>query len=286
MWRLLVTVLISSTCSLFAADFSAGLNCYRAQDFECSIREWAPLADAGAPQIQYDLALAYTRAEGSPRNLEKAAQLLEQASNAGMVEAQYNLAFMYLNGAGVAKNEDTAISWLQKAAERGDINAAYGLGEVLEKKSDYGTALQWYRKAAEAGLAVAEFSVGQMYDPGHGVSQDFSQAVSWYRKAADQGNASALCNLAILYYNGEGVPLDREKSYLYFKVAAKAGEPRAANLIEAAANKLQKKQLESADEQVIAWEAAHPMHPAVSVTPPQEIISADAKVALMSSDSE
>ncbi|WP_180538558.1 tetratricopeptide repeat protein [Nevskia soli] len=273
----LITSGFSVTC--FAADFNVGMQCYNSGDFGCASREWQGLADKGVGQAQYNLALLYSRGQGTDRDLVKAAQLLESAANQGLVQAQYNLGLAYLAGLGVEKNENTAISWFQKAAELGDPNAADNLGTILEKQKDYENAMKWYRKAADAGIAEADFNIGSMYDLGKGVQQDPVQAMQWYRKGADLGDGASLCNIAILYYNGEGVKMDRAKAYEYLLIAQQAGEPRAASLMQWVDDKVQKKDKDRAMQQAQAWISSHPLHRFISnFSAPDAIIEADSKV--------
>ena len=277
MWTKSFAILILSGAA-YAGDFSAGIQCYEAKDYNCAIREWQPLADRGIAQAQYNLALIYSRGEGVAQDVAKAAGLFEKAANIGIVQAQYNLAQCYLNGSGVPKDEDKAISWFQKAAELGDPNAANNLGTILEGRKDYDNAAKWYLKAADEGLAMAQFNVGQMFDLGRGFTQDFAKAAEFYERAAQQGDAGALCNLAILYYNGEGVKIDRLKAYEYFLLAGKAGDTRASSLLGRTANKLQKKQITEAEELAKQFEASHPFRNHLELSAPEPIMNADSKV--------
>src|SRR5207248_2229883 len=81
----------------------------------------------------------------------------------------------------------------------------------------------------------AAFNLGVMYDLGQGVTKDYAEAQKWYRKAADEGYAGAMANLGILYYNAQGVKRDLVQAYAWFSRAQQRGDPRASELLSAAA---------------------------------------------------
>lgn len=245
-----------------AADFKTGLDAYNRGDFATALREWQPIAAQGDPHGQYNLGLLYARGQGVSQDYAQAAEWYRKAAEQGVPAAQYNLGVMYANGQGVKADPQEASKWFLKAAEQGVGDAANGLGRMYYEGEgafkNYAEAEKWYRKAAEQGVASAAFNLGVMYDLGQGVSKDYAQAIEWYTKSANAGYASAMANLGILYYNAQGVKRDLAQAYAWFARAQKFGDPRAGELLSAAANKLQGKDLKKAQALVDEWQPAKP----------------------------
>lgn len=241
-----------------AADFNIGLDAYNRGDFAAALREWQPIAEKGDPHAQYNLGLLYARGQGVPQDYAQAASWYQKAAEQGVPAAQYNLGVMYANGQGVKADPQEASKWFLKAAEQGVTYAANGLGRIYYEGEgafkNYAEAEKWYRKAADEGIASAAFNLGVMYDLGQGVPKDYSQAIEWYKKSADAGYARAMANLGILYYNAQGVKRDLVQAYAWFARAQKFGDPRASELLSAAANKLQGKELKKAQALVDEWQ--------------------------------
>ena len=257
-----IAALIASLATLsFAADFETGRQAFEKGDYAAALKEWQPLAEQGAPFAAYNLGIMYGKGLGVKQDYGEAAKWYRQAAEKGIPEAEYNMGVLYANGAGVPKDYSEASKWFQKAAEKGDLNAANKLGDLYDAGEgsfkNYAEAAKWYRKGAEQGNAIAQFNLGVMYDIGQGVQQDFAEAEKWYRKAAEQWNEGALCNLAILYYNGQGVKRDLILAHQYFLLAKDAGDPRASNLIEVTTNKLNKKQMDQAEQMAAKFKDAH-----------------------------
>jgi TPR repeat protein len=243
-----------------AADFKTGLDAYNRGDFAAALREWQPIAQQGEPHAQYNLGLLYARGQGVAQDYAQAAAWYRKAAEQGVPAAEYNLGVMYANGQGVAADPQEASKWFLKAAEQGVGDAANGLGRIYNEGAgafkNNAEAEKWYRKAAEQGVASAAFNLGVMYDLGQGVPKDYNQAIEWYQKAADAGYAGAMANLGILYYNAQGVKRDLVQAYAWFERAQKFGDPRASELLSAAANKLQAKDLKKAQALAGQWQPA------------------------------
>ena len=246
---------------LAAADFEVGRLAYEKGDYATALKEWQPLAEAGAPFASYNLGLMYAKGQGVKQDYAESAKWYLKAAAKGVPEAEYNLGVMYSTGTGVPKDYSEASKWFQKAAEKGDVNAANSLAVLYDAGEgsfkNFAEAEKWYRKAADEGNANAQFNLGVMYDIGQGVKSDYAEAEKWYRKAADQWNEGALCNLAILYYNGDGVKRDLVQSHAFYLLAQEAGDPRATNLMELTTEKLTKKQIEKAQEMAAQFKEAH-----------------------------
>ena len=127
-------------------------------------------ADQGDIDSQKQLADRYSRGDGVPEDLTKAARWYHLAAEQGDPEAQSSLGIMYMNGRGVKKNSDLAIKWYRLAAEQNHARAQYNLGLLYEKgegvpKSD-SEALRWHRLAAEQRYSAAQYNLGVLYATG------------------------------------------------------------------------------------------------------------------------
>jgi TPR repeat protein len=246
---------------LAAADFKAGLDAYKNNDFAGAAREWTPLAEAGDAHAQYNMGLLCAAGKGVPQDYNQAVQWYLKAAEQGVPAAQYNLGVIYANGQGVPANPPEAAKWFLKAAQQGIPNAVIGLGNVYYEAEggfrNYTEAEKWYRQAAESGVASAAFQLGVMYDLGQGVKQDYQQAIQWYQKAADQGYAPAMANLGILYYNGQGVKRDMVQALAWFHRALRWGDPRGVELTASVNNKLRPKDIKKAEARSADWQPAN-----------------------------
>jgi hypothetical protein len=57
-------------------------------------------------------------------------------------------------------------------------------------------ARQWYEKAAAQGHAGAQNNLGELYEFGHGVTQDYVRAYMWYNIAAANSTGDAYKDVA------------------------------------------------------------------------------------------
>ena len=192
-------------------------------------------AESGDAKAQFDLAGAYFKGEGIPKDDVEAVRWLRKSAEQGYAKAESNLGVMYVTGQGVAKDEAEAVRWLRKAAEQGDAKAQHRLGLMYAygkgiPKDDV-EAVRWYRKAAEQGDAGAQFSLAGAYFKGEGVPKDDVEAVRWCRKAAEQGFANAQYSLGSMYANGQGVAKDEAEAVLWYRKAAEQGNVEAKNAL-------------------------------------------------------
>jgi TPR repeat protein len=155
-----------------------------------------------------------------------------------------------------------AATLLRPIAEQGDPQAQTYMGLLYERgkgvPKDYAESVKWYRLAAEKGKADAQNYLGDMYRKGNGVTQDYGQAAVWYEKAAQQGIKAAQYNLGELYANGDGVERDYVTSYMWFNVAAISGHEPYVRSRDKVAKKMNKKEIETAQELSRQWLEAHP----------------------------
>ncbi|HZF93631.1 MAG TPA: SPOR domain-containing protein [Allosphingosinicella sp.] len=144
------------------ADVRAGIEAWRAGNYEAAIREWRPLADAGDADAQFNLGQAYRLGRGVPANLPLAHEWFEKAARQGHGQAEANLGLSLFQN----NQRERAVPWLTRAAERGDPRAQYYLG-TAHFNGDL-VALDWPRayalmkQAADQGLPQARQSLTQM----------------------------------------------------------------------------------------------------------------------------
>jgi TPR repeat protein len=106
-----------------------------------------------------NLAIAYQQGKGVGKDLQKAKDLFEKASDGGHPQAPTDLGAMYFNGTGVAKDIATAVKWYGIGAERGDYWAAANLAFIYAKGP---AKMRDVQKSVEfAGLAVALDKYGE-----------------------------------------------------------------------------------------------------------------------------
>jgi hypothetical protein len=141
---------------------------------------------------------------------------------------------------------------------------AAGSGQARTAKQlaeDYRQAAEWYRKAAAQGNIAGEMHLAALYRDGKGVAHDMEQAAALYRKAAEQGDATAQATLGVLYSMGQGVPHNDVEAYYWLDLAASVKGP---NQEKYAANRqmvgthITANELDTVEERVAQWKAAHP----------------------------
>jgi len=220
-----------------AGDFYAGLDAYRAGDFETAMAEWLPMARQGDPDAQYRVGRLHARGHGVDRDDGIAVEWFLKSANQRYAPAQNDLGQMYEQGRGVEQDDSEAVRWFRAAAEAGrgvgqaNLAMMYDQGRGVAQDDD--AAFRWYRRAAQQDNARAQNNLGLMYESGRGAAQDASKAAGWYRKAARQDYAAGQFNLGRLYEQGLGVERDRGKATKWYTRAAREGMPEARERLDA-----------------------------------------------------
>lgn len=152
-------------------------------------------------------------------------QALEDKAQAGDPESQTLLALAYHGATLLRRDDEQALRLLRQAADQGFIAAQESLGIFSEmgigmEKPAPAEAIDWYTKAAKLGSLDAATNIALMYSDGIGIPKDPAQALTWFRQAADGGDATAQYNLALIYRNGKGVPPDQKESVRWLTSAA------------------------------------------------------------------
>lgn len=144
------------------ADVRAGIEAWRAGNYEAAVREWRPLADAGDGDAQFNMGQAYKLGRGVPVDLVQAQGWYERAARQGHAQAESNLGLLLFQN----NQRERAMPWIRRAAERGDPRAQYVLGTAHFNGDlatrDWPRAYALMRRAADQGLPAARTSLTEM----------------------------------------------------------------------------------------------------------------------------
>jgi localization factor PodJL len=169
----------------------------------------------GADDAQPIAALAIAPAMPTPADLERGAELyqqatvqldaddpaaietLKEAAEIGYTPAQLHLAALYQDGGkGLGVNRSEARDWVRRAAEGGDARGMHNYGMYLFEGvgggENRGEALTWLKRAAERGLVDSQYNVARLYETGDdGIPVNLTEAYRWYLIAARAGDDDA-----------------------------------------------------------------------------------------------
>ncbi len=197
----------------------------------------ASAADHGDAAAQFQLARAYLRGEGLPKDPQKAFELMKVAAGQGDADAIGGLGYFYSAGVAVAKDQKLALEWFRKGAEKGSAKAQLNLGNLLLKgqgdtaadpETQRKEGLQWIQKAADQNLPEAAWVYASIFYFGdHGVEKNYELAAKYSKIAAEAGLADAQNMLGNLYHYGWGLPSDRNLGDQWFRKAALQGHIKA-----------------------------------------------------------
>lgn len=116
---LCVAVVLSASLLSWAGPASAGMSegvaAVTVGDYNKAIAEFQPLAAAGDPAAQYQLAKIYLEGRGPADGVAQGIALMNKAASGGYPEAQAQLGLMYAMGLGVEVDNVKAYDWLTKA---------------------------------------------------------------------------------------------------------------------------------------------------------------------------
>lgn len=186
------------------------------------------LAEEGDFEAQNQVALAYLKGEGVPRDLERAVHWFQEAGKGENSTALYNLGILYQEGKYVTQDYERAFGYFLDAGRRGQPEAQMSLGWLYESGlgtvKDMTEAVYWYRRAATFGKAAdrdrhyyadhllkhrqrqflygnkdAQFLLGKLFEEGaEGFEPNLEMAVEWYEDAAVRGDGASAGRLAVL----------------------------------------------------------------------------------------
>jgi enhanced entry protein EnhC len=196
----------------------------------------------------------FSQGTGVSKDLDKAANLLQEAANAGLSYAHLNLAILkheqskdflpelkqalamgnskagllladyYLSQANGQEEMQKAREIYQHFAEQGDKEGQVKLGFMLEKalggSVDLAAAKKWYEAAAQQGQALAQYLLAELYQLGDATQQvDYAEAKKWYQQSAKNFPPAAIA-LGFIY---DTVDADYEQALASYQQAANQG---------------------------------------------------------------
>ncbi|MBB4192150.1 TPR repeat protein [Rhizobium aethiopicum] len=175
------------------------------------------------------------RAQLANRDAKAAFATIKKAMDAGHVRAIHHLSSMYEIGASVPRNVEKAAEIVQAAAKKGDPYALHSLGNDLYYgrgiKADQQQGLRLMLQAADLGHTYAMNALGYIFLNGVKVPADPERGIRFYEAGVERNDIYSQNNLALVYRFGKGAPQDLPKALDLFTRAAEGGQPYApANL--------------------------------------------------------
>lgn len=206
---------------LFASEtaerLNAGLAALKREHYATALRSWLPLAQAGDS------------------------------------EAQANVGYMYEEGLGVSQQFDVAIDWYEKAAASGSMQAQHNLGMMWAEgrgvSQSWVRALRHFETAADT-VPASRYMIGYTFFQGEGNIQNRGRAFREFMNAASDGYADAQYMLAFMYLDGASVPRQPLQAFVWARLAQENDQQQAAELVEAASNRVSASQLRRAQAMV------------------------------------
>ncbi len=155
-------LLMTFVASASQADTKAGYDLWNRGDFAGAVAEWRPLAIAGDPVAQYDMAQAYQLGRGVEQDPKLAESWYAKAAAQGLPKARDNYGMiLFQNG-----NRAAALPYIEESAARGEPRAQYVLATALFNgdmaPQDWVRAYALMTRASAGGIAAASISLAQM----------------------------------------------------------------------------------------------------------------------------
>lgn len=180
-------------------------------------------ADAGDPEAQYRMGLAYLERE----NLGRARRWLQRAVEAGYGDAAFELGRMHLEGVGVPPSPADALPWFARGAESGSAAAMCRLAEMKFTRRgtevDEDAARDWLLASARAGHPAALRQLGLVYARLEPAETWQPRAFACLVQAARLGDALAMHAAGVRLTEGVGVDADPGAGRRWLAAAAAHG---------------------------------------------------------------
>jgi TPR repeat protein len=195
---------------LSAMTFEEVYTIQRVQGSMKALSGYKELANNNNPKAIHELALIYLTGDGIARNINKAQELLQKASDLGNAESTYVLAKLYLSKKTIFYNEKKAYNTFIDAANKNHPKAQlmlarfFLLGGVVPK--DYEKAMYYFVLASKQKEYEANCYIAYMYATGTGVFPNFGRANSFAKDGAK--NKDKLCLKVWNDYNLAKYPKD------------------------------------------------------------------------------
>uniref|UniRef100_A0A3Q3A8B4 DAP3 binding cell death enhancer 1 n=1 Tax=Kryptolebias marmoratus TaxID=37003 RepID=A0A3Q3A8B4_KRYMA len=203
-----------------------GLESAKSEKYEEAFTCFLAAAQQGYSKAQFNTGVCYEKGRGVRKNKAKALYYYRKAAAGGHKQAQYRAAKLLLASRGQQSVEELnkAINLLEDASKAGLTKAQVCLASLYSRDPvRYGCkSIEYLKMAAESGDDSALFFLGQCYESGLGVQQNLRTAVEFYKKAAQAGNRrakSVLTPPGDTCSNAEGAALRSIRSAPCFSVA-------------------------------------------------------------------
>jgi serine/threonine protein kinase len=162
-----------------------------------------------------------------PEGETKALEYFTRAADAGDSYAKYLAGECYYLGKGTPANVEKAVEYLQQARALNEPHAMDRLGAYYRKTHQFDQALQSFKEAVALGYANSLANLGVMYMNGEGVAANPEVAANLFKQGAEKGDPNGMFDYALALWEGTGVRKDRKAATNLFKRAAQAGDRRA-----------------------------------------------------------
>ncbi len=162
MTRYLILVLALFAGAAAHADTKRGYDLWNSGDYAAAVAEWRPLAIAGDPVAQYDMAQAYKLGRGVAPDPQLAESWYAKAAAQGHIPSRDDYGLMlFANG-----NRAGAMPYIEESAARGEPRAQYVLATALfngdGREQDWVRAYALMTRASAAGITAASASLARM----------------------------------------------------------------------------------------------------------------------------
>jgi TPR repeat protein len=148
---------------------------------------------------------------------------------------------MYEEGLGVSQQLDVAVGWYEKAAASGSMQANHNLGMIFAEgrgtPQSWVRALRYFEEAAN-DIPASRYMIGYTYFQGEGNIQNRPRAFREFMDAALDGYADAQYMIAFMYLDGSGIPKQPIQAYVWASLAHNSDQTQAAELVDAASNRM------------------------------------------------
>lgn len=124
----------SSSENIPEVDLASGIAAFESKNFAQAMRLLGPLAERGAVEAQYRLAIMHQVGLGVLRNESMAYKWMRLAADQGLALAEHGLGCMYLDGDCAQQDRDKAAMWLSKSAFQG-LEGSKVLLEMMSGKN-------------------------------------------------------------------------------------------------------------------------------------------------------
>lgn len=171
-----------------------------------------------------------------PGDAAQAVSVLTRAAEAGNAHGTYRLAWMHRIGKGVKHDMARCIALLSQAAAGDFAQAQYEMAVHCSTgdgvPQDDERAAYWLDRAVQGDHGEAMILLAGKYERGRGVAQDLEKAVALYKRAADKRIPAAFYHLGVLTADGRGLDRDLREAMRLMTLAAKDGVHDAREQLE------------------------------------------------------